>query len=285
MGGEIKITEQGEMISAKYLMPETALYSLEVMVAAVLYSIGAPLRKKDLAPREAYLREFQAISAAARESYVSLTRHPRFWGFYRRVTPLDIIEKIEIGSRPVSRTPRTSLESMRAIPWVFSWTQCRLAITGWYGFGAAVESEVRRRTITWTTLRHMYRDWPFFHSLVDNIEMVLAKTDLIVGERYLALGRPEDSSETFGVRIREEYQRTLRVILRIKRTGVLLEGDDALRQSLQVRNPYLDPIHFIQIRFLEEFRVSRPGSVHAEKMLDLLRSSINGIAAGMRNTG
>jgi phosphoenolpyruvate carboxylase len=285
MTGEIKITEQGEMISAKYLIPETALYSLEVMAAAVLYSIGSPVRRRDVATREAYIAKFQAISSASREHYISLTRDPSFWGFYRKVTPLDIIEKIEIGSRPVSRTPRTSLESMRAIPWVFSWTQCRLAITGWYGFGAAVESVVRCRAITWATLRGMYREWPFFHSLVDNIEMVLAKTDLLVGERYLALGGPECSSGVFGSRIREEYHRTRRVVLRIKREKVLLEDDDALRRSLQLRNPYLDPIHFIQIRFLREFRDSQPGSASALRALDLLRSSINGIASGMRNTG
>lgn len=285
MTGAIKITEQGEMISAKYLIPETALYSLEVMAAAVLYCISAPLRRKERTARDAYVQGFQPISAAARDAYTSLTRHPDFWEFYRAVTPLDIIEKIEIGSRPVSRIPKTSLESMRAIPWVFSWTQCRLAITGWYGFGTAVESATRDRTISWRGLRRMYREWPFFRTLVDNIEMVLAKTDLIVGERYLVLGRPLHSSGVLGSRIREEYLRTRRAILRVKRQEELLERDDALRQSLQLRNPYLDPIHFIQIRFLREFRAARPGTGRATRMLDLLRSSINGIASGMKNTG
>ncbi len=285
MSGAIKITEQGEMIAAKYLIPETALYSLEVMTAAVLYSFGTPLRKKDLAVREVSVRQFQSISAAAREAYVTLTRHPGFWDFYRSVTPLDIIEKIEIGSRPVSRTPKTSLDTMRAIPWVFSWTQCRLAITGWYGFGTAVDFVTGRRTISLATLRRMYREWPFFHSLVDNIEMVLAKTDLTVGGRYLMLGAQADSGDALGSRIREEYLNTRRVVLDIKRQKELLENDDALRQSLQLRDPYLDPIHFIQIRFLREFRASRQGSASGSAMLDLLRSSINGIAAGVRNTG
>jgi len=285
MGGAIKITEQGEMISAKYLIPETAMYSLEVMAAAVLYCMGAPLRRRDLADRDSYIQEFQAVSAAAREAYLSLTRHPNFWDFYRAVTPLDIIEKIEIGSRPVSRTPKASLESMRAIPWVFSWTQSRLAITGWYGFGAAVESVIRRRTVSWDALRGMYHEWPFFRSLVNNIEMVLAKTDLVVGGRYLVLGAPVPSSKALGSLIQEEYLRTRWAILRIKRQKELLESDDALRQSLQLRNPYLDPIHFIQIRFLREFRAFRLSSASSSKMLDLLRSSINGIASGMKNTG
>jgi phosphoenolpyruvate carboxylase len=232
-----------------------------------------------------FIKAFQGISTAAREAYISLTRHPSFWEFYRAVTPLDIIEKIEIGSRPVSRAPKTSLETMRAIPWVFSWTQCRLAITGWYGFGAAVDSVIRRRETSWESLGQMYQGWPFFRSLVDNIEMVLAKTDLIVGGRYLLLGEPESASEVLASRIRDEYHRTRQAILRIKGQKNLLESDNALRQSLQLRNPYLDPIHFIQLRFLKEFRASRQGSPRASEMLDLLRSSINGIASGMRNTG
>jgi phosphoenolpyruvate carboxylase len=283
--GKIKITEQGEMISAKYLVPETALYSLEVMAAAVLYCMGTPLRKADLAARDVFVKSFRELSAAAHEAYVSLTRDTRFWEFYRAVTPLDIIEKIEIGSRPTSRTPKTSLESLRAIPWVFSWTQCRLAITGWYGFGTAVDYVTRSRQLSWNDLRQMYHRWRFFSSLVDNIEMVLTKSDLIIGGRYLVLASGVDSSDMFGSRIQAEYLMTRKAILRIKRQKELLTGDDALRQSLQLRNPYLDPIHFIQIRFLRELRSSSATSAHSSKIVDLLRSTINGIAAGMRNTG
>jgi len=285
MNGTIKITEQGEMISAKYLMPETALYSLEVTAAAMLYCINVPLRKRHRAARTRYLKEFQAISDAAGDAYRSLTRHPGFWGFYRAVTPLDIIEGIEIGSRPASRGSKASLESLRAIPWVFSWTQCRLAITGWFGFGSAVDALVRQGRISWRRLHTMYNNWPFFRTLVDNIEMVMAKTDLVIGGRYMLLGSRSPAWELLNSRIRQEYSGTMTAILRIKRQGGLLESNEELRQSLGLRNPYLDPIHFIQIRFLREFRATVPGSIRSSYLLDLLRSSVNGIAAGMRNTG
>ena len=285
MNGTIKITEQGEMISAKYLMPETALYSLEVTAAAVLYCTNVPLQKRHRSARARYMQEFQAISDAAGDAYRSMTRHAGFWEFYRAVTPLDIIEKIEIGSRPASRGPRGRLGSLRAIPWVFSWTQCRLAITGWFGFGSAVDASVRQGKISWRRLHTMYDDWPFFRTLVDNIEMVMAKTDLVIGGRYMLLGDRSPEWELLSSSIQREYSRTMTAILRIKREESLLESQEELRQSLALRNPYLDPIHFIQIRFLREFRSSVPGSTRSMHLLDLLRSSVNGIASGMRNTG
>lgn len=285
MNGELKITEQGEMISAKYLIPEMALYSMELMVAAVFYGLNASLRKKDFATRDDFMHAFAPVAEAAREAYTSLTRHPDFWEFFSAVTPLDIIKRIEIGSRPASRARPSGLASLRAIPWVFSWTQCRLAITGWFGFGSAVEWATSHRQVTWAQLRRMYLDWPFFRALVNNIEMVLAKTDLIIADRYLALGEKVHSSQVLRSRIREEYDKSRRAVLRIKHQTHLLERDVFLRQSLQLRNPYLDPIHFIQVRFLRELRENRSNSRRTSDVLDLLRSSVNGIAAGMKNTG
>jgi phosphoenolpyruvate carboxylase len=283
MGGSIKITEQGEMISAKYLVPKTAEYSLEVMAAAVLYTMNHPLRRSDLRERDHFRGVFLSISAAARDAYTALTRHPDFWRYFRSVTPLDVIEKIEIGSRPASRTAKASLESIRAIPWVFAWTQSRQAITGWYGFGTAIEAAVAAGEISWKDLRSMYAQWPFFRALVRNIEMVLVKTDLGIARQYAA-GADRRSKDFFAA-ISAEYARTCAAILRVKKEHTLLQNDASLRQSLQVRNPYLDPISFIQVRFLREYRDPRTSEAMRKKILDLLRSSINGISAGMRNTG
>jgi phosphoenolpyruvate carboxylase len=285
MTGRIRITEQGEMISAKYLVPETARYNLEVLTAAAFYCMSTPMSSSARQSREMYRSSFSSISAAAREAYGSLTRHPDFWHYFTTATPIDVVERIEIGSRPISRAPRMDIGSIRAIPWVFAWTQCRQAITGWYGFGSAIESAVRSGEITWTELRKMYSRWPFFRSLVRNIEMVLVKTDLNVAERYLPEKGDRRNLAILFRRILLEYERSRTAVLRIKRQAILLENDIALRQSLMVRNPYLDPLSFIQARFLRDFRNPQTSGDRKKKLLDLLRSSINGIAAGMRNTG
>jgi phosphoenolpyruvate carboxylase len=273
------------MISAKYLLPETAQYSLELMAGAVLHSMNVPLRRSEKNARVGYIDMFTSISAAARNAYMSLTRHPDFWTYFRSMTPIDIIEKIEIGSRPASRTVRSRLSSIRAIPWVFSWTQCRQAITGWYGFGSSLEAALKAREISWSDIRDMYTHWPFFRALVRNIEMVLAKTDLRIAKQYLGGASNQKSASHFFTKIQGEYELSRSIILRIKKQRILLESDPSLRQSLLVRNPYIDPISFIQVRFLREFRRKKMSAARRKKMLDLLRSSINGIAAGMRNTG
>ena len=285
LGRSIKITEQGEMISTKYLMPQAAVYNLEVMTAAMLFGSNTPLRPKELAARDRRRALFAAVAQRSLDAYRTLIHTPEFWKYFRNVSPIDIIEQIEIGSRPSSRSKNVSFESMRAIPWVFAWTQNRQAITGWYGFGSAIYQSINAGEIRWKDLQTMYRTWYFFRSLVDNVEMVLQKADMAVGSLYLTCANGNTGAQNIFKQIQDEYGRTQAAIFKIKRSKVLLESNLPLRQSLLLRNAYLDPISFIQVRFIKEYRNPRKSAVERQKLLGLLRSTVNGIAAGMRNTG
>jgi phosphoenolpyruvate carboxylase len=285
LGGSIRITEQGEMISAKYLLPQAAVYSLELMTAAMLLGSATPIRPAERAARARHLALFKGVARRSMAAYRSLIHGPAFWTYFRNVTPIDIIEQIEIGSRPASRTRKATFASMRAIPWVFAWTQNRQAITGWFGFGFAVQESVDAGEIRWKDLQSMYRSWKFFRSLVDNVEMVLQKADMAIGELYLSCAEDRRASARIFNEIKAEYDRTLLVVLKIKRSRTLLESDVPLRQSLLLRNAYMDPISFIQVRFIRRYRDSRTSAAERRKILSLLRSTVNGISAGMRNTG
>ena len=285
IGRSIKITEQGEMISTKYLMPQAALYNLEVLTAAMLFGSNTPLRPKELARRDRRRTAFAAVARRSFEAYRSLIHTPEFWTYFRNVSPIDIIEQIEIGSRPAARTKDVTFESMRAIPWVFAWTQNRQAITGWYGFGSAVYQSIESGDISLRELRTMYRSWYFFRSLVDNVDMILQKTDMAVGKLYLSCASNDSASKKIFKQIQEEYDRTRSAVLTIKKCKTLLQSNSPLRQSLQLRNAYLDPINFIQVRFIKKYRNPKTSPAERRKLLGLLRSTVNGIAAGMRNTG
>ncbi len=283
--GSIRITEQGEMISAKYLLPQAAVYSLELMTAAMLLGSSIPIRASELAARKRHIALFANIARRSTASYRALIDGPSFWTYFRNVTPIDIIEQIEIGSRPSSRTKKPTFASMRAIPWVFAWTQNRQAITGWYGFGTSVQESVGAGEIRWKDLQEMYRTWKFFHSLVDNVEMILQKADMSIGKLYLSCAEDRKGAERIFTDITSEYDRTLRAVLRIKKCRTMLESDLPLRQSLLLRNAYLDPISHIQVRFIRRYRDPRTTGAERRKILALLRSTVNGISAGMRNTG
>lgn len=285
LGRSIKITEQGEMISAKYLMPQAAVYNLEVMTAAMLFGSTTPLRPGELAARDKQRAHFSALSRRSLDAYRALIHAPEFWTYFRSATPIDIIEQIEIGSRPAARTRNATFESMRAIPWVFAWTQNRQAITGWYGLGTAVYQSIGSGEILWKDLQSMYTSWFFFRSLVDNVEMVLQKADMEIGKLYLSCANDTPSSLRIFKQIKEEYDRTHTAVLTIKKNKVLLANNLPLRQSLLLRNAYMDPISFIQVRFIREFRDRKTSAAKRRRLVGLLRSTVNGIAAGMRNTG
>jgi phosphoenolpyruvate carboxylase len=273
------------MISAKYLLPQAAVYSLELMTAAMLLGNTIPLRPPERAARVRHLALFRGIARRSMEAYRSLIHGPGFWTYFRSVTPIDVIEQIEIGSRPASRGGKPTFASMRAIPWVFAWTQNRQAITGWYGFGSAVQESVSAGEVRWKDLQSMYRSWKFFRSLVDNVEMIAQKTDMAIGELYLSCAEDRKASFRIFSEIKTEYDRTLRAVLRIKQSRTLLESDVSLRQSLHLRNAYMDPISYIQVRFIRRLRDPGTSAAERRKILSLLRSTVNGISAGMRNTG
>lgn len=283
VNGKIKITEQGEMISSKYLLPDLALSNLEMITSAVISASynSRFSRKTGGAPAE-YYKLFSGLSQSAFGKYRSLVTDDDFIGYFREATPIDIIEQLEIGSRPSARKKTKEISDLRAIPWVFSWNQNMQTISGWYGFGTAIHNAVNENITTWEKLKEIYRSWKFFKVLTDNLEMILIKTNMIIGEEYAALCSSPGSARIFSG-IKEEYLLTVSAVLNITGHKYLLDSDKALQRTILLRNPYLDPISFIQLRFIREYR-SNPEKKD-EQILTLLRSTVNGISAGIRNTG
>ena len=283
--GKIKITEQGEMISSKYLLPEIAENSLELMASAVIITTAKTKMKIKSNKFERYNEIFDKISKTALTAYRELITNQYFFDYFRTVTPIDIIEHIEIGSRPASRKKSSDLRFLRAIPWVFSWTQNRQTISGWYGFGSSINKCIEDNQTSWEELIRMHNDWGFFQVLISNIEMVLLKTDMIIGEEYLKLARDKNNAKEIFKMINQEYELSCKVLLKITGEENLLDKNKSLQRSLLLRNPYIDPISFIQVKFIEQFRNKKLPKKQKDMLLHLLRSTVNGIAAGVRNTG
>jgi len=282
--GKIKITEQGEMISSKYLMHDIAKKSLEIITSAVLYKTIQPVKKDEIKKIQNNIKKFEKISEYAFEHYRNLINHENFIEYFRNITPIDIIEKIEIGSRPPSRKIRKDIILLRAIPWVFAWTQNRETISGWYGFGYAIESVIKNKIISPLELQHLYNNWEFFNALVQNIEMVLTKTDMIIGKEYVSLYKNKGVMKIFRM-IRSEYERSARCVLMLTGENELLDNNKQLQRTLYLRNPYIDPISYIQVNLIRQYRNTRISKKKKEELLNVLRSSVNGIAAGIKNTG
>ena len=198
-------------------------------------------------------------------------------------TPIDLIEGLRLGSRPSRRSKAGDLDELRAIPWVFAWTQSRHFIPAWYGLGHALEKfTADHAPHGLEVLREMYRDWPFFSLLIDNAEASLAKTDLYIARRYDALCRSASLREAISKRIEEEYARSVRTVLAVTESARLLERQPVLEESIRLRNPYVDPLNFLQLRFLEEWRRARRPK---PQLLHLLQITVGGIAFGMKSTG
>ncbi|PTL76188.1 phosphoenolpyruvate carboxylase [Vitiosangium sp. GDMCC 1.1324] len=274
--GTYKATEQGEALDHKYARPELARRTLELVLGGVL------LHSLDAQPRVAFEEEgtfrstFDELAEIGRRAYRSLVwEDPSFVPFFQSATPIEEIAALPIGSRP-SKRAAGGLESLRAIPWVFAWTQNRAILPGWYGVGSALE-EIGSRPEGLTLLKRMYKQWPFFHTVIDNVAMVLAKSDMAIASRYAALA-PE-STRPLWERIRAEFSRTRRWVKRVTGEARLLENNAQLRQSIALRNPYVDPMSFLQVELL---RRKRSGCANCDRSLLL---TLAGIAAGMRNTG
>jgi len=278
--GKIKITEQGEMISSKYLVPQIANRSLELITSAVI--LASESSNKNFAVNTNFIEALSLISKEAFKVYKELVSSPNFIDYFRTATPIDIIEKIEIGSRPSSRKKGNDISMLRAIPWVFSWTQNRQTISGWYGFGSAISNLVSTNSINVKLLKKMYKEWKFFTVMIENIEMVLLKTDMIIAEKYSELS--SESSRLIFNKIKKEYEKSVAVLLEITGQNYLMDNNKSLQRSILLRNPYIDPISFIQLKFIKEYRNAK-SETKKKEILSLLRSTVNGIAAGIRNTG
>jgi phosphoenolpyruvate carboxylase len=279
--GQIRITEQGEVIGAKYSNAEVGRRNLEVLAAATLEAtlLGGSGR----APRQDYLDALEQLSAAAFGAYRNLVYEtPGFEDYFWESTVIHEIAELNIGSRPASRNKSRAIETLRAIPWVFSWAQCRLMLPGWYGFGSAIDAWLAQRGGDGLALlQEMYREWPFFASVLSNMEMVLAKADLAIASRYAGLVADEALRTAIFGRIRAELESTVAALLRIMGTQSLLADNPQLARSIKYRFPYLDPLNHIQVELLRRFRAGD----RDERSRRGIHLTINGIAAGLRNSG
>ncbi|MFZ1390243.1 MAG: phosphoenolpyruvate carboxylase [Dokdonella sp.] len=275
--GSLRLTEQGEVIHRKYGIRALALRNLEQMTGAVM---RATLRPRPPESREAQWRSMAtSIANQARNAYRGFVHEkPDFTGYFRHATPIDVIERLRIGSRPPRRGGTGGVENLRAIPWVFAWSQNRATLTGWYGVGSGLAHGIE--TFGRAAMIEMTRDWPFFAQLVDDVEMVLAKSDLAIFERYSRLAG--SLHETFHADIAAEFERTRSAILDLKVEDELLAHDLRLRQSIRLRNPYVDPISLIQVDLLTRWRATERRD---DDLLHALIATVNGIAAGIQNTG
>lgn len=279
--GAIRVTEQGEVIAGKYSNPDLGRRNLEIMAAATLEAsllhTGAP------APRDEYLKAMEELSDSAYRAYRNLVYETDgFERYFWESTVIGEIANLNIGSRPASRTNSRRIEDLRAIPWVFGWAQCRLMLPGWYGFGSAVNAWLEKHSDAGLSLlQEMYREWPFFEALLSNMDMVLAKSNIAIASRYAKLVEDEDLREAIFPRLRREWEDSIGRLLAITGQNALLDRNPLLARSIRNRFPYLDPLNHLQIELLKRHRAGDAD----DRVVQGIHLSINGIAAGLRNSG
>ena len=282
VSGQIRLTEQGEVIASKYSDPAIGRRNLETLLAATL---EASLVPPDAPPADAarHFAIMEELSAAAFAAYRSLVYEtPGFVEFFRQATPIAEIADLQIGSRPASRKPGGGIEDLRAIPWVFSWSLARIMLPGWYGFGAAVEGFVQRNGDAGVAeLQAMYARWPFVRTLLSNMDMVLAKSDLAIASRYAELVQDTALRERVFGRIQQEWNLAVTHLRRITGQRELLDGNPVLARGFRNRQPYIDPLNHLQVSLLRRYRAGD----HDEQVRRAILLGINGIASGLRNTG
>jgi phosphoenolpyruvate carboxylase len=289
--GRIKVTEQGEVVSQKYSNPVIAERNIEQLITAVawtnLVSAKEVNANKKIPQWESRL---EILAGHSFDFYRDLIFNtPDFLKFYREATPIGVLEMSKIGSRPSSRGEKKGFEELRAIPWVFSWIQSRYIVSAWYGIGSALERYIHGRgEHGLSELKEMYEEWPFFKSLIDNAQVSLAKTDLYIAGQYASLVKENVLGAAIHERIADEYRRTSERVLQVSSQKALLDSSPVLKESIRLRNPYVDPLNYIQVRFLEESREADTGADVAakrQKIDELLLLTVNGIAFGMKSTG
>jgi phosphoenolpyruvate carboxylase len=283
--GQIRLTEQGEVIAAKYGNPEVGRRNLEVLVSATLVATAEPAISEPLAP--SFIETLTALSDAAYAAYRNLVYETAgFETYFWESTVITEIASLNLGSRPASRAKGRSIEDLRAIPWVFSWAQCRVMLPGWYGFGAAVESFCAQRGGDGLALlQAMFQQWPVFSTLLLNMDMVLAKADMRIAERYAGLVKDEALRNSIFPRIKAEYERTKTQLLAITGQQALLERNPVLRRSITNRFPYLDPLNHVQVEMLRRYREAAIDADVGDRVRRGVHISINGIASALRNSG
>jgi phosphoenolpyruvate carboxylase len=282
--GQIRLTEQGEVIGSKYANPEIGRRNLETLVAATL---EATLLKPTKPASKAFLEAAATISQASMNAYRGLVYEtPGFAEYFFDATPIREIAKLNIGSRPASRKASQQIEDLRAIPWGFSWGQCRLTLPGWFGFGSAVDAFLNHpkaadKKAALALLQKMYKDWPFFRTLLSNMDMALAKSDLALATRYSELVPDVKLRKRIFTAIEAEWNKTVDALTLVTGEKVRLANNPSLARSIRNRFPYIDPLHHLQVELVRRYR----SGMHDDRVQRGIHIAINGIAAGLRNTG
>ena len=287
VNGQIRLTEQGEVINSKYANPEIGRRNLETLVAATLEA--TMLHPTQNAPKR-FLEVAGQLSDASMAAYRKLVYEtPGFTDYFFSATPIREIAELNIGSRPASRKATRAIEDLRAIPWGFSWGQCRVALPGWCGFGSAVQkflgNDEAERKERLTVLRRMHKQWPFFRTLMSNLDMVLAKSDLAIAARYAELVEDKKLGKRIFKAIEAEWQRTGEALTLITGETRRLASNPSLARSIEHRFPYLDPLNHLQVELMRRHRQRVEGDPQNERVQRGIHISINGVAAGLRNTG
>jgi phosphoenolpyruvate carboxylase len=282
VNGQIRLTEQGEVITSKYGNPEIGLRNLDTLVAATLQATLLPQTRTVTPPPARFLDAARALSEASMAAYRKLVYDTAgFTDYFYAATPIAEIAELNIGSRPSSRKATRAIADLRAIPWGFSWGQCRVALPGWYGFGSGVQHFLDTNADGLKLLQRMARQWPFFATLLSNIDMVLAKTDMGVAQRYAELVADAKLRHKVLKALQREWQLTTDMLTAITGNAERLADNPTLKRSIRARFPYIDPLNHLQIELLHRFREGQTD----ERTKRGIHLSINGIAAGLRNTG
>lgn len=286
IGGGIKITEQGEVISSRYSLKGIAYRSLDQATSALIRaSINA--RSPEENPYEKEWEQISAqISAVSQEKYQDLIfRDPDFLSFFKESTPLPEVGELNIGSRPSKRKNSERFEDLRAIPWVFAWTQSRYLLPAWYAAGTGLQSFYEGKEENLKTLQDMYVNYPFFTSMIDTLQMAMAKADLIIAKEYSLMTKNDVARQRIFGLIKEEFKLTKEMVLKITGQQEILDNQPVLQESIRLRNPYVDPLSYLQVQLLNELRDLREKGEDDPDLLREVLLTINGIAAGLRNTG
>ncbi|WP_174731405.1 phosphoenolpyruvate carboxylase [Mesobacillus harenae] len=285
LGDGVKITEQGEVLSSRYLLEDIAYRSLEQATSTLLRAAAHVSKESE----QGHIRDERWVEAIEEMSSISLTKYqslvfsdPDFITYFNQATPLKELASLNIGSRPMSRKNSNSLENLRAIPWVFAWTQSRQLLPAWYAAGSGLESFASKGSENIKLLQEMYEEWPFFRSTIDNLQMALMKADITTAKEYTSLVEDPKVGERIFTNIVEEYNKTKNILLSITGDEELLDHAPNIKDSVYRRNPYVDPLNFIQVELINELRQQEEPD---EELFNQVLLTISGIAAGLRNTG
>lgn len=287
LGDGVKITEQGEVLSSRYLLPDIAYRSLEQAVSTMMTAIaGLNHDEEKQMPSTKAEQAMNEISTFALRKYQSLIfEDPDFLTYFNEATPLHELGDLNIGSRPMKRKGSDRFEDLRAIPWVFAWTQSRQLLPGWFAAGTGLQNFIDQDANNLELLKLMYQKWPFFQATINNLQMALIKADLNTAKEYTKLVNDKTIQERIFGQITEEYNLTKEIVLSISGQSELLDNRSNIKESVRLRNPLVDPLNLFQVKLISELRGDNSTEKSADDLLTEVLLTINGVAAGLRNTG